>query len=242
LRPVRPEHSRGGGSVLAVKAGELVGKLPEEPDLCSDCGSLLLSWYRSGRTSRAWRRARGPIDCPWRSECSSLVRSRPSNETGYPTHAWVAGSRIGRFYRPLCVRLSMGSLEASQGVYWDCMAKAKRPATSELRSWPSAFRTGGNGARGSLPGNGVPRGHGFCLRQRCDGATPATDDNRRGNDVEGTSGALSPTAGRVARRRWSNRPSRSRGRRSGLVRWTRLRRPSRWEGRDEKGSSASVRT
>ena len=126
------------------------------------------------------------------------------------------------------------------GVYGDCMAKAKRPATSELRSWPSAFRTGGNGARGSLPGNGVPRGHGFCLRQRCDGATPATDDNRRGNDVEGTSGALSPTAGRVARRRRSNRPAR--GRRSGLVRWTRLRRPSRWEGRDEKGNSTGVRT
>jgi len=34
----------GGGSVLAVKAGELVSKLPEESDLCSDCGSSLLSW------------------------------------------------------------------------------------------------------------------------------------------------------------------------------------------------------
>jgi len=37
-----------GGSILEVKAGELVGKLPEELDLCPDCGSSLLSWFRSG--------------------------------------------------------------------------------------------------------------------------------------------------------------------------------------------------
>ena len=37
-----------GGSTLGVKAGELVGKLPEELDLCPDCGSSLLSWFRSG--------------------------------------------------------------------------------------------------------------------------------------------------------------------------------------------------
>ena len=35
------------GSILAVRAGDLVGKLPEEPDLCSLCGSLLLSWFES---------------------------------------------------------------------------------------------------------------------------------------------------------------------------------------------------
>ena len=35
------------GSILTVKAGDLVGKLPEESDLCSDCGSLLLSWFKS---------------------------------------------------------------------------------------------------------------------------------------------------------------------------------------------------
>jgi hypothetical protein len=37
-----------GGSILGVKAGKLVGKLPEEWDVCSDCGSSLFSWYRSG--------------------------------------------------------------------------------------------------------------------------------------------------------------------------------------------------
>jgi len=38
-----------GGSIVQAKAGELVGKLPEEWDVCSDCGTSLLSWYRSGR-------------------------------------------------------------------------------------------------------------------------------------------------------------------------------------------------
>ncbi len=37
-----------GGSILGVKAGELAGKLPEELDLCPECGSSHLSWYRSG--------------------------------------------------------------------------------------------------------------------------------------------------------------------------------------------------
>ena len=64
-----------GGSILGVKAGELAGKLPEELDLCPDCGSSLLSWYRSGRPGQRESSVAtgkgGDGICPWRSERSS---------------------------------------------------------------------------------------------------------------------------------------------------------------------------
>ena len=136
----------------------------------------------------------------------------------------------------------LGSLGTSQGSTGTAWPKQNGRQPPELRSWPSAFRTG-PGAMG--PGDRCP---GMVCRAGTDSASdnaaigPCRLPTITGVEMtyEGTSGALSPTAGRVGSRRWSNRPSR--GRRSGLVRWTRLRRPSRWEGRDEKGSSASVRT
>ena len=37
------------GSIVEVKAGDLVHQIAEPLDLCSDCGPLFLDWLRSGK-------------------------------------------------------------------------------------------------------------------------------------------------------------------------------------------------